>query len=182
MRLLVDLDGVCADFYARLVEWYNRDYNDCRTPADVKCWAIGPKNFPKATRAALRAYFDVPGFWEGMRPIPGCRDYLRAIHEAGHDIVIATSVPKESSRALYEKTRWVQKHLPFIKRSSVVGIARKELLRGDLLFDDGPHNIKAFPGRTCIMDAPYNQRIYANYRVKTWKAFEQIVALESGKL
>lgn len=181
MRILVDLDGVCADFYKRLVAWYNRDFGDSLTPGDVTTWAIGPTNFPKARREDLRAYFDVPGFWEGLDPIAGCRPSLKRLHDAGHDIVIATAVPKESRMALYEKKRWVKKHLPFIKPNSVVGISRKYLLNGDLLLDDGPNNIKEFPGVTCIMDASYNQRVRANYRVRSWKMFEKVVELESRK-
>ena len=176
MKILVDLDGVCADLYGRLVEWYNRDYKDSITPEDIKSWTISPKYFPKASSGEeIERYFNVPGFWMGLEPFEGCAEAVEAIQNMGHEIIIATAVPSHSELGFYEKCAWVNKYLPSVSHRNLVALKKKYLLDGDLLLDDGPHNIKQFHGQTCVMDAPYNRKVRSNYRVKSWKSFKALV-------
>lgn len=175
MRILCDMDGVSADFYGRIVEWYNRDYGDTLTVADLPVWSLGPTSFPKASKDELYRYFDVPGFWRGLDPLPHCVEVLGRLQEAGHDIVIVTAVPPSSPTAMYEKLAWVEEYLPFIGPQNFVATRRKGIICGDILFDDGPHNLKEFPGLTCAMAWPYNRLVYTNFRVQGWLGFEKVV-------
>lgn len=175
MRLLIDLDGVCADFYKRLIYWYNRDFDDDMTADRLKSWVINEDNFPKAPREKMRAYFNVPNFWLNLEPIHGCQESLLRLHQQGHELVVVTATPEESERAFWEKGAWVDKYLPFIGRRNFVSTWRKDLVRGDLLLDDGPHNLSAFPGLTCAMDASYNREVESDYRVYSWSDFEEVI-------
>ena len=175
MRLLIDLDGVCADFYARVIEWYNRDFDDNITKEDVTRWSLDSVSFPKADKASLYEYFAVPNFWRELEPLPDCKETLKSLHDEGVDLYVVTAIPLEAPTAMYEKQHWVEEHLPFIGYENVGGIKRKTVVNGDLLLDDGPHNLEVFSGITCAMDAPYNRRCTTDYRVNSWKDFGKLI-------
>lgn len=179
MRILVDLDGVCADFYSRFTELYNRDFDDNLCVSDVISWSISSV-YRKATTEQMRRYFDIPGFWLGLSPIKNCRGVLRRLKDRGHDIVIVTAVPEEGKTSYWEKVFWVKQNLPFIGSDSVIAAHRKDLIKGHVLFDDGPHNLAAFPGISCAMDAPYNKGCPCDYRVNDWLSFEKFILRLEG--
>lgn len=49
------------------------------------------------------------------------------------------------------------------------------MIKGDLLFDDGPHNLKEFDGIKVAMDFPYNKDTIVDYRVNNWLQFEKVI-------
>jgi 5'(3')-deoxyribonucleotidase len=175
MRILVDLDGVTADFYGSLLDLYNEEFGDSLTREDLVSWELSPEIFTKTTTKYLRGYFDRRNFWSGMKPIPGAVESLKYLHSQGHDILVVTAVPLDSRECCYEKLIWVEKHLPFIGHNNFVATLRKSAVSGDILFDDGPHNIEAFPALTCAMDAAYNRSAKADFRVKSWESFIKVV-------
>lgn len=176
MRILVDLDGVCADFYGTVLRWYNAEFNDDLKYEEVTGWGLGPKTFRKVREAEeIRKYFRIKGFWAEHALIKDCDTVLERLQDKGHEIVIVTALPGDSDVASWGKHLWVKKHLPFLNIRNVVMTKRKDVVVGDILFDDGPHNLKAYPGTTCAMDYPFNRKIYTNYRVKTWLGFEKVI-------
>jgi len=187
MKLFIDLDGVCADFYGRLIDLYNRDYKDSITINDISSWVLDSSNFPKAPEGSVKKYLNTPGFWRGLACIPGSQEVLERLVGAGHDVIVATGVPFQSRLAFYEKAQWVAEHFPFIPRSNFVGISRKSLLTGGMLFDDYARNILSFKGPVSIMDTPYNRNVHRNndyntYRVRSWEEFEVAVGVESAEV
>jgi len=175
LRLLIDLDGVCADFYGRVVQWYNEDFTDTVKVSEVKSWDLNEHTYPKATHEYLISYFNVPGFWENLEPIEGCISSLGRLHKAGHEIVITTAIPDDCKLGFWEKSNWIKRHLPFVGHDNLIGAQKKERVAGSVLLDDGPHNLRDYEGLTCAMDAPYNQGVPADFRVKTWSEFEMVV-------
>jgi 5'(3')-deoxyribonucleotidase len=174
MRILIDLDGVCADFYGRLLDMYNNDFDDDLTRSEITTWALAPA-FRKATREQIRSYMSVPGFWSELQPIEGAVETLYGLHNDGHDLVVVSAAPGDSVIAGKEKFQWVHKHIEFLPHDNIILASRKELVRGDMLFDDGPHNTEVFPGMTCMMDAPYNREGTSDFRVKTWAEFKRLI-------
>lgn len=177
MRILIDLDGVAADFYGALLKIYNKEFNRSLVPEDIKTWSLGSDVYPDTTEEYMRTYFDRPGFWSEMAPIPGAIESLEYLHSKGHELKIVTAVPLESRQCCYEKLVWVERHLPFIGHDNFYATLDKGGVRGDILFDDGPHNIKAFPNMTCVMDAAYNRNANGDFRVKTWDKFVSTIEL-----
>ena len=102
-------------------------------------------------------------------------DTLKYLYEKGHDLVVVTAVPANSRQCAWEKIEWVEHYLPFIGYDNFVATRRKSVVNGDLLFDDGPHNLREFTGKTCAMDAPYNRKAHADYRVHNWSEFKDLV-------
>lgn len=167
---------MAADFYGSLLSIYNEEFNRSLTPEDITSWSLGSDIYTDTTEDYIRTYFDRPGFWSEMKPIPGAIESLEYLHSQGHELKIVTAVPLEARQCCYEKLVWVEKHLPFIGHDNFYATLDKDGVRGDILFDDGPHNIKAFQGRlTCVMDAAYNREVDASFRVKSWESFIKVI-------
>lgn len=83
-------------------------------------------------------------------------------------------VTASPANAMKDKANWVRKHLPFVPRHNLVVTYRKDLVRGDFMFDDAPRNLERCRATRIIMDYPYN-RDFACYRVLNWAEFEALM-------
>lgn len=168
-RLLIDMDGVLADLVTKWFRTYNEEYDDAIAPEMMKEW--GPHKVAKAGRSIYK-YLGQPGFFRDLEPLPGAIDGVRALLDRGHEIVIVTAA-KNGHR---DKLEWVWTNLPFLPRDNVIFAHRKELVRGDILFDDAPHNLEAFSayGTPVAMAYPYNEGVPYS-RVDSWPAFVDLV-------
>ena len=142
MRILVDQDGVLADFDAG----WEADFAD---RWGLLAPVVGPlaerrsfkvdDQYPASWRDAVREVSTRPGFFESLPPVPGAVAGLHALAAAGHDVYICTTPLSTYQFCVAEKYAWVEKHLghPWTKR--VILTKDKTLIRGDVLIDDKPH-------------------------------------------
>lgn len=142
LTILVDLDSVLADLDAKWYPAWNAHAGDDLHPTRVFEWAT--HKFTKTKCMGIYDMLNPPGFFFDLDPIPGGIDAVRALHDDGHRIVIVTAAPSEAPTAAYDKKKWVHKHLPFINKKNVIVTEAKDVIRGDILIDDGPHNIEEF--------------------------------------
>jgi len=171
LRILVDMDGVLCDLVAKWFAAYNAEYNDNIRPEDMKVW--GPHRYAREGKRIYK-YLSQPGFFRDLPPIPGAIKGMRHLIEAGHDVVIVTA----ARRGHDDKLRWVEKHLSFLPKDHVIFAHRKELVRGDIMFDDAPHNLRGFAeygGTPVAMAYPYNEDVPYK-RVTSWEQFLDFVA------
>lgn len=168
-RLLIDMDSVICDLMSEWHRRYNRDYEDNLSYERLQSWHS--EHFVKPECGTkIYDYLDEPGLFLNLNPLPNSIDVLKRLNNT-YDILIVTS---SRSYAYTEKEKWVEKHLPFIDKQNIIFTHRKDLIAGDLLFDDAPHNLEAFrsTGRIAIaMDYPYNRNVDVP-RVKSWLEFE----------
>lgn len=171
-RILLDMDGVLTNLIAKWFRVYNEEYGDTLHLEQLSEW--GPHRFAKAGRAVYK-YLSRPGFFRDLEPIPGAVQGVRRLLDMGHEVVIVTAA-KNGHR---DKADWVREHLPFLPDENIVFAHRKELVRGDVLFDDAPHNLEAFRpyGLPVAMDYPYNRGIDCA-RVSDWAEFPNLIAGE----
>lgn len=168
-RLLVDMDGVLCNLIEKWFARYNAEYGDQIHVDALEAW--GPHRIAKAGRSVYK-YLSQPGFFRDLKPIPGAIEGVRTLLERGHEVVVVTAA-KNGHR---DKAEWLREHLPFLPPENLVFTHRKELVRGDLLFDDAPHNLEAFAkyGVAVAMAYRYNQGV-AFPRVPDWPAFLDLV-------
>jgi 5'-nucleotidase len=177
MRFLVDLDGVCCNTLAKMLELYNNEYNDSLTTDDLHDWHTH-KCVKEECGTSVYQYFDGIGFFGSLEPRPGCSEVLSEIQADGHDIVIVTAVHATALTAHFDKVSWVRQHLPFLGFKNVISAHRKYLVSGDILLDDSPENISSFPGLTCVFDWPYNKSVPSTHRVSSWHEFRDLYRSE----
>jgi 5'-nucleotidase len=142
LTILVDLDSILADLDAKWYSTWNKLTGDTLHKSKVTEWAT----HKFCLNQDMRVYdvLNEDGFFRDLKPIAGGIDACRVLTKDGHRIIIVTAVPEESRTAEYDKRMWVREHLPFINKKDFVSTHAKDSIRGDVLVDDGPHNIKAF--------------------------------------
>jgi len=168
-RLLIDMDGVLCDLVKKWFTVYNEEHRDTLVPDQMEQW--GPHLYAKKGKLIYR-YLSKPGFFLDLEPIAGAIEGVRQLLDWGHEVVVVTAA-RHGHR---DKLDWVDKHLPFLGYRHVVFAHRKELVRGDVLFDDAPHNLAAFApyGLPVAMAYKYNVGA-AGLRVPDWPAFTALV-------
>jgi len=142
MRILVDQDGVLADFDAG----WERDFTarwGLLAPvvgqlASRRSFKVDDQ-YPPSWRDAVREISTRPGFFESLPPVPGAIAGLHALAAAGHDVYIATAPLSTHRHCVAEKYAWVEKHLGHQWTKRVIMTKDKTLVRGDVLIDDKPH-------------------------------------------
>lgn len=185
MRIVVDQDQVLCAWVERIIQWYNEDKGTSYTREDIKNWNV-KMNLGPHSEDFLRSCMRYPEFYRDLDPIEGAISGMRKLVDAGHDVVIATVVPKCAGMGFHGKMEWLRRNMPWFKLENFIAIHRKELLApwADLLLDDGLHNIVPFndAGKTCvIMDCPWNQAEpkYSDpsliHRVRHWNEFLDLV-------
>jgi 5'(3')-deoxyribonucleotidase len=174
MRLLIDLDGVCADVYTPWLAAYNLEYNDSLTEADINVWELSALVKPECGEK-IQEYLNLPRLFAKLDMYPNADAVLKRLQDAGHEIVFVTACPEIAETAYFDKLCWVREKFPFVPRKNFISTSSKFMVRGDLMLDDGEHNINAFPGITVAMDKPWNRLAKATYRVGNWLEFEKVV-------
>lgn len=154
LRILVDMDDTIENFCETLVFMLNERFVLSVKPEDVIEWDL-KKAFPTLTASDIFAPTNEAEFWKRVKPLPGAVEFLEQIHKDGHDIVIVTasspeSVPLKLNHMLFQ-------FFPFISRKNIIIASRKDLIRGDVLIDDAPHNLENFIGDKILMTANHNK-------------------------
>lgn len=169
--LLFDLDGICCNLMKKWLATYNRDYHDHLTEAEIVTWDWDRYVKPECGKRIYH-YLNRPGFFADLEPIDGC---VESLHRLSHicELVVVTASPRE---ACADKMAWVRKHLPMVPKGNVVITYRKDLVRGDFMFDDAPRNLEHHPATRILMDYPYNRDFHDCCRVHSWREAEGLIA------
>ncbi|KAK1330840.1 hypothetical protein QTO34_008778 [Cnephaeus nilssonii] len=141
VRVLVDMDGVLADFEGGLLRAFRRRFpEEPHVPLDQRRGFFAREQY-RALRPDLAdkvaSVYETPGFFLGLEPIPGALEAMQEMH-AMHDteVFICTSPLMKYEHCVGEKFSWVDKHLgpQFVERTIVT--RDKTVILGDLLIDD----------------------------------------------
>ncbi|RAS71882.1 5' nucleotidase, NT5C type [Priestia endophytica] len=170
--LLIDMDSVLCDLMTDWHKRYNEDYNDNLSVDRLLCWDSA-KYVKKECGNKIYDYLDEEGLFLNLKPLPNAIEVLQRLHKHYNIFIVTTS----HTYAYTEKELWVRNHIPFIGAKKIIFTHQKNQVKGDLLFDDAPHNLEAFKdaGRQVVaMDYPYNRNINVP-RVKSWLEFEDFL-------
>lgn len=175
MLILLDMDNVAADLMSKWLNTYNLQYNDNLTANDIKHWNI--ESFAKkCSPQEFHQIINEPNFFADLDVVPNSIEVTKRLQQKGHLLYFATATPYLSKTAAYDKNIWVNKYFPHIGYKNIFQTHIKQMIKGDLLFDDSPNNLEIFDGFKILMDAPYNKDCTNhNNRVSSWLEFEEII-------
>lgn len=179
MDILLDMDDVLCHFVPRVLQYWNEDHPDRAKALDeITNWTIS-ENLGEGGRDFVRSVMRYNHLYEYLEPVAGAIQGVKDLMALGHDVSIVTSVPKSATTAYDGKMQWVRNHMPFFPLDHVCAFGRKYKVRGDILLDDGLHNLEPFSkvARAVAFDRPWN-KTWAGERVTSWPEF---VALVGGK-
>lgn len=166
--ILLDQDDILADHDEEIIRRYNKKYKTNFTIEDITCWEIASI----MGKEVEQIMFD-PELFKDLPIVEGCYENLKILYESNlFEFYICTAA---HPAAMYNKYNWIKEYLPFFNKRDVIFTYRKDLINGDLLFDDGPHNIEAFKKDVIIMDKPYNRYIKNRDRVHNWEQFAELL-------
>ncbi|OPJ88613.1 5'(3')-deoxyribonucleotidase, cytosolic type [Patagioenas fasciata monilis] len=141
LRVLVDMDGVLADFEAAVLRGFCS-----RFPGEPRVELAARSGFSvREQYGCLRedlgdkvaSVYESPGFFLGLDPIPGALEAMQEmIHMQDTEVFICTSPLRKYEHCIVEKYKWVEKHLgpEFVER--IILTRDKTVVSADLLFDD----------------------------------------------
>ncbi len=173
MTVLVDMDDTIEGLLQAWVRGVNEAYGTAAAYDDVLSWDVSAA-FPGLTREQVYEVPLRPGFWSTVEPIPGAADVLQRLLRAGHEVYIVTATQFEN---VPEKLGgFLKKYFPFLTRDNVIVTTRKQRIRGDVLIDDGVHNLEGGDYVKILMTAPPNKTYDAEandmLRVQNWAEIE----------
>lgn len=170
----VDLDGVCADFYARMreiaAEWFERDIAELTLSPQygLNEWGVrDAEHYKQLHRFAVTQR----NLFETCPKIPGAATTLRKLSDEGYRLRIITHrlfIDFFHEAAVTQTVRWLESHgvpyrdLCFMKEKDQVG--------ADVYIDDSPDNIRALrkAGHYAIVFANSTNADLADPRAKSW--------------
>lgn len=177
----VDLDGVCADFYAAMrpivAEWIGEEIGDTSTfQYGLHEWGVRDgEHYKRIHRYAVtqrRLFLE-------MEPLPGAGPTLRRLSDDGIHIRVITHrlfIGHFHQQAVRQTVEWLDKHgipywdLCFVEDKIDVG--------ADLYVEDSPSNIEALAmldKPVIVFTNPTNRDLEADLRADTWDQVETIV-------
>lgn len=182
MIILIDMDDTIEQLLKAWLGKVNERYGYSVRYEDITSWDI-TEPYPGLTREQVYGVPDEPGFWSSVEPIEGAAEAIRRFMDAGHEVYIVTattyaSVPEKMEGLLF---KW----FPFISWKQVIITSRKQLIKGDVLIDDGVHNLVGGDYEKVLMTAPHNRGYDAEangmIRVNNWKEAEDAVCAIAEK-
>lgn len=176
MTILVDMDDVLECLVEGWCRLLNEQYGTSVTRDDVKDWNISLA-FPELTREQVYAPELEDELWDYVLPMPGADEALHYLMDKGHEIIVVTATEYQSLRAKMEKVLF--RYFPYLTWDRVIITSRKYLIKGDVLIDDGPHNLMGTDCRKILFDCPHNRAFDEHsvgaVRAKDWQDICRII-------
>lgn len=144
MKILLDMDGVLADFLAGASKVHKRPLPYDRPEAlgrwdTEELWGITPKQFWTPIDATV-------GFWKGLDKTAEADAIVQLACEAvGRKNVAILTAPSQWPGCISEKLEWIGQYYPYLKGRVIFGSAKEFMASPNrILVDDKDLNISAF--------------------------------------
>lgn len=177
-----DMDDTLTHLVTPWIQYLNNRYGTHVNPYKELHWDMKVQ-YPDLTYEQIFEPLFEKEFWKHVTPMTGAVGVVKKLIDEGFQFYVVTST---HYRSLADKLPDVLfKYFPFIDRHNVITTYNKQMIRCNVLIDDGTHNIIG-PYVGLLMDAQHNKSFKEdNYpsvtRVYNWnevytqvhKAFEK---------
>lgn len=168
LKILIDADDVAETLQYSWVNAVNKKYGTSATVEDVTDWDVS-KAFPTLTKQQVYGVLQEDDMWANLTPTPGAQEYMKRLHDEGHELYIVTATDFRTCRVKIER---ILELFPFLDAEHIIIAHNKQMVTGDVLIDDGPHNLVNGPYFRILFDQPHNRGIdekkYGMYRAVGW--------------
>lgn len=163
-RLILDLDDVTCKSVEVVLDLYNEEFGTSLTLEDMKEW-----NLAKFATSDIYKYYSLEGlhFFRNLPLETGAKEVLTKLHEEGVEIVVASAVKPDNVDGREDKIAWVKENLPMVNEVYIT--VDKSSIEGDIILDDGVHNLEASSCKhKLVYDRPWNRGDDRFKRVRDW--------------
>lgn len=171
MIILLDVDGVIANFHARARRMIRERVGIDIPEDEFTTWDVCDPLPEQWMKDEVHVGLAQPGFAATLEPYPDAHEAVRQLREIG-EVLFVTTPHHRSETWMKERERWCHEHFG-AGPDEVIHAARKYAVYGRLFVDDKPKNIEQWkarhPDKTAILwDQPYNR--YASHlrRERDW--------------
>ena len=157
-RIWIDQDNVLYNFKDIWCEEHNKEYpNHLLLPEHIITWDTQAVCNAAGCNADVYKYFNDPKVWSDGGVLDGAKEVVDKWHKDDiADLGILTTAANGMSMPY--KIEWLNREFPYIKDILVVYKAHiKHLVKGDIMIDDGIHNLEHFEGVRILYNQPWNQ-------------------------
>lgn len=169
MTILVDMDDVLELLVSGWTAYLNEKHGINVDPNDVNDWDI-TLAFPMLTSEQIYAAEQDDHLWDYVEPMPGAPETLKRLIDEGHTLYVVTSSYYQTMKSKMDNVLF--RYFPFLKWEQVIVTFNKQMIKGDVLIDDGPHNLIGGSYRKILFDRPhnrnFNESLYGIVRAKDW--------------
>lgn len=176
MRILVDVDGVIADWgaeYGNVLDTWGEEAAGIPRHAQQRSFDLHEGRTEREIEI-IRSVMVNEGFYSRLVPIPGAKKALKRLVKQGHDVRLVTSPFLSNPTCASDKLNWIMRHYGTHWGARTILTNDKTLVRGDILIDDKPviTGVAAPEWQHVLFDQPYNQAAQGAARLETWDEAE----------
>lgn len=176
LKILIDMDDTIEHLLIAWVDYINKRYGTSVKHEDVTQWDLRVA-FPTLTNEQLHSLLEEDEFWKTVRPMEGAAETIQWMIDQGHEVYIVTA---SACRTIQPKMEYVLfKYFPFLTWDNVIITTHKQMIQGDILIDDAPHNLLGGKYVKILMDAPHNRAFNAEAngmcRIKNWDDAKSVI-------
>ncbi len=169
--IALDIDEPVANLIDAWLKVYNGDYNDRLEKQDISDWDLSKFTCVKCGKK-IYDYLKDPHLYDNVYPTPMAEAGVRSLRKMGYRIIYVTASTVEQSG---RKFKWLKDYKFIEKQDDYVEMTDKSLLKADVLFDDGIHNIQGFSGVGVLMTKTWNKNFDYSIRASNWYQFLNLI-------
>lgn len=176
LTILIDMDDVLDDLLEVWIEELNSLFGTSVKADEVTDWNL-QKFFPTLSKKSITTPLFWGCFWDNIKPKFGAVKYTQKMMEDGHDLYVVTATHPQTIAAKFSKVLF--RYFPFITYDHVIIASKKQMVLGDVLIDDAPHNLVGGRYKGILFKAPHNASFDAEahglIRANDWNEVYRIV-------
>ena len=162
LDIILDSDGVCVNTMKKVLKVFNKEYGTNYILEDIISGNLNKIDF------RMNDIFDIEKFFVDIEPVFEAQKYIKKLREDGHNIFICTASPRNAIEDKFVNLTTLF-NLP---NDVIIPITHKRLLKGDIMLDDGIHNlITSICDYKFLFDWPWNRDKDGFERIYSWEEF-----------
>ena len=169
LTVILDYDDVLVDCNGYAVEKLNKEIGSHYSIYDITAWGPLGNDLDKRLK-----YFSDPNFVATMPVLAGAKEFVAELTKIAETLIM-TSVEYQCAGARYSH---VLENFKEINPGNIIIGNRKDMIKGDLILDDGHHNLAnskiAYP---VLFQKPWNFSKTGILSVNGYDAFLQLVRI-----
>lgn len=175
LTILFDADDVAEDLLNCWVDLLNERYGTSVAFEDIKAWNM-MLAFPTLTKEQVFGAILDDELWNRLEPMPGSQRILQKWHDQGYQLYMVTASDYRTCKVKIER---ILQMFPFLDWEHIILASNKQMVRGDILIDDGVHNLVGGDYYKILFNRPHNTGMdvekYDIHRADTWDDIDTLV-------